>query len=151
MGEPFVGPLVLWAMHQLIYGSHAAVPFEAHHLEWLLSQARTFNEAHGITGLLLYGNEQFLQVLEGEQEAVHGLYARIQRDPRHHSIITYADKAIAQRAFADWHMAFQVLPPQQFLQVAGYLLPAEVQFDRPALSSADQQLLHVLRAFLLLA
>lgn len=137
-------------MHQLIYSSHATVPFEAHHLEWLLSQARTFNGAHSITGILLYSNAQFLQVLEGEEAVVRALFTRIQRDPRHRDVLIHADKAITQRAFPDWHMVFQALPPQQFVQLAGYLLPAEAQLERHPLSLADQQVVRVLSAFLFL-
>lgn len=134
-------------MHHIIYLSYATVPFGKPQLEWLLTQARTFNASHQVTGILLYGNEQFLQVLEGEEQTLRSLYDHIRQDPRHRDVTTFADKEIPTRAFNDWHMAFQPLAPQQLLEFASYISPAEVQLDRPNLSEADTQLLHLLRSF----
>lgn len=136
-------------MQQLIYFSQATVPFNESQLAWLLRQARTFNAAHGITGILLYGNEQFLQVLEGEPPTVQALYAHIRQDPRHRSVVTYADHPIAERAFTEWNMAFQPLAPRQFTQFASCVSPAEVHLERENLREADQQLLQLLRTFIL--
>lgn len=136
-------------MHHLIYLSQATVPFDDSQLERLLTQARHFNAMHNLTGLLLYGNDQFFQVLEGDEIAVRTLYERIRQDPRHRNVTTYADKAIATRAFPDWHMAYQSLPPQQFIEFAGYVAPADLRLERPNLSLADTQLLQLLRTFVL--
>jgi len=140
---------LFFIMHHLIYLSQATVPFSEAQLERLLVQARHFNETHGLTGILLYGNDQFFQVLEGEAATVHSLYARICQDPRHRNVTTYADKAIATRAFSEWHMAYHALPPQQFLEFAGYVSPADLRLERTGLSVADQQLLQLLRTFVL--
>lgn len=132
-------------MHHLIYLSQATIPFEETQLEHLLGQARQFNAAHGLTGMLLYGNGRFLQVLEGDEATVHSLYARIRQDPRHRNVTTYADKPIATRAFSDWRMAYHALPPEQFLEFARHVAPQELQAARPPLSEADAQLLQLLR------
>lgn len=76
-------------------------------------------------------------MLEGESAAVHDLYTRICQDPRHRNVTTYADKAIAARVFPDWHMAFQVLPSEQFLEFAGYMSPQELYLERTGLSVTD--------------
>ena len=136
-------------MHHLIYLSQATVPFDGDQLAHLLAQARQFNTAHGLTGILLYGNDQFLQVLEGEAATVHRLYARICQDPRHREVTTYADEPIAARIFSDWQMAYHPLPPQQFLEFAGYVSPRELLAEHPGLNVADTQLLRLLRTFLL--
>ena len=136
-------------IHHLIYLSQATIPFDEAQLAYLLAQARQFNAAHELTGILLYGNDQFFQVLEGEASVVHSLYARICQDPRHRNVTTYANKPIAARAFADWTMAYQSLPPEQFIEFAGYVLPTELQLERPGLSVADAQLLQLLRTFVL--
>ncbi|RZK61154.1 MAG: BLUF domain-containing protein [Hymenobacter sp.] len=86
-------------MHHIIYLSLAVKPFTSEQLEKLLAVARRRNTELAITGILFYGNERFLQVLEGEEEAVRAVYASIKRDPRHQNIITYANKPITQRAF----------------------------------------------------
>jgi len=136
-------------MHQLIYFGQATASLTGTQLEQLLAQARQFNAAHGLTGILLYGNDQFLQVLEGDAATIHSLYARICQDPRHHEVVTYADGAIKGRAFADWHMAYHPLVPEQFLEFAGYISPAQLHAEQAGLSPADTQLFQLLRAFLL--
>ncbi|NML65146.1 BLUF domain-containing protein [Hymenobacter sp. RP-2-7] len=136
-------------MHHIIYLSQATIPFNEAQLQHLLTQARDFNQMHQVTGMLLYGNDQFFQVLEGEKATVQLLYAHISQDPRHRDVITYADKAIPKRAFMDWSMAFQALPPQQLIEFAGYISPAEVQLERTNLGQADTLLLQLLRSFVL--
>jgi hypothetical protein len=54
------------SLYHLIYESQVTRPFSKPELVNLLQQARQFNEANGITGLLLYTPDgRFLQVLEG--------------------------------------------------------------------------------------
>ncbi|QKG58011.1 BLUF domain-containing protein [Hymenobacter sp. BRD128] len=124
------------------------MPFSEPQLQQLLGQARAFNARHGLTGILLYGQDQFFQVLEGDQLTVHALYARIQQDPRHRDVTTLVDKAIAQRSFADWSMAYHTLPPAQFIEFAGYVSPTALAVAQEGLSPADTQLLQLLRTFL---
>jgi len=134
-------------MHHLIYLSWATPSFSDDQLQELLLEARNHNTQFGITGLLLYGNGCFVQVLEGERDAIHSLYEQIKCDPRHRDVTTYADKTIAQRAFADWAMAFHRPTPQQFTDLIGYLEPAHVQLDAARLSLMDMHLLDLLRSF----
>lgn len=136
-------------LHHLIYLSRATIAFDDQQLQQLLLEARIYNQAVGITGILLYGQQQFLQVLEGEPTLVQALYARIRQDPRHHDVTLYADKEIAHRAFEDWAMAYHPQDPQQFQQFAGLVSPAELRVEQPNLTQADQQLLHLLRSFVL--
>lgn len=134
-------------MHHLIYPSWATVPVTDALLQELLAESRIYNALHEMTGVLLYGNGQFVQVLEGEEEAVQALYERIKRDPRHRDAVTYADKAIVQRAFGDWAMAFHPVTPQQAASVLGYLDPGDIVVDETRLHQADVRLLEVLRSF----
>jgi hypothetical protein len=136
-------------MHQVIYLSQATVPFDEAQLRQLLEQAQSFNARHGLTGILLYGQDQFFQVLEGEREVVHKLYERIQQDPRHRDVTTFADRQISKPSFTDWSMAFQALPPLQFIEFAGYVSVPALQEEQPDLSQSDTQLLQLLRTFVL--
>lgn len=94
---------------QLIYRSTAAAAFGSGDLERLLASAREANGRQGITGILLYSDGTFFQVLEGEAAAVDALFARIAKDPRHLGIVTIIREPIARRAFADWTMGCAVL------------------------------------------
>jgi hypothetical protein len=62
-----------------------------------------------------------MQVIEGEEEVVASLYQHIARDSRHQHLLKLADKAIAQRMFADWSMAFDAVAADQFKERLGYV------------------------------
>jgi hypothetical protein len=68
-------------MLQLCFSSQAVRPLEARELTLLLRKARAGNEAIGITGLLLYDNQTFLQILEGYPRVVENVFKKIQPDP----------------------------------------------------------------------
>jgi hypothetical protein len=136
-------------MHRIIYISCAVTPFTSAQLEKLLELARRRNTELAITGILLYGNERFVQVLEGEEAAVRALYELIKGDPRHQYIIAYVDKPITQRTFAEWAMAFQPISPRHSAELAGCLGPTNVAIDTSNFSVVDAKLFDLLRSFTL--
>jgi hypothetical protein len=100
-----------YGMHQLLYLSTASQWFGESDLRDLLAQTRTYNREHQVTGLLLYGQGHFMQLLEGERSVIVALYARILRDPRHHQVTTLVQQACSERCFPAWAMAFDSLAP----------------------------------------
>jgi hypothetical protein len=108
-------------LQQLVYQSKATVPFSVEQLEYLLGPWRTHNHALSISGLLLYGEEEIIQVIEGPVESVHTLYQTIARDARHYDVITLADSPIHKRAFAEWSMGFGALETTQREKLTGYV------------------------------
>jgi hypothetical protein len=96
-------------VYQLVYVSTAKELFSAEELERLLKLARAANHALGVTGLLLYSDGNFMQVLEGERDRVLALMARIRRDPRHKDIRVIFEEDAPGRDFADWSMRFRHL------------------------------------------
>ncbi len=68
------------------------------------SHARDYNQQHGITGILCYGNGHFLQCVEGEKAHVFALKQRIFADKRHKNVEMLLLQAIDERSFADWRM-----------------------------------------------
>lgn len=95
------------SLRQVIYTSHALVPFEPADLADLLIRARANNEAHGLTGMLVHADGDFLQVIEGESLEVETVLERIRRDTRHTKLRVVADRTIHHRSFPDWRMAFR--------------------------------------------
>lgn len=89
---------------RLIYASATWPALTPDQLAGLIAVARRNNARLGVTGLLLYHNASVLQVLEGPQEAVEGLFDRIARDSRHGRILRLWAGPVAERAFPDWRM-----------------------------------------------
>jgi Sensors of blue-light using FAD len=94
------------SIFQLIYVSTAAIEFGTADLIKLLIEARDFNRGHQITGILIFENEKFLQVLEGDMAEVKQLYESICRDGRHDQIEAISSKMLSKREYPNWSMAF---------------------------------------------
>ncbi len=94
---------------QLCYASVAAMPFDEPALKGLLNEARANNAQEGITGILLYGEGHFVQVIEGVPAAVDALFAKIARDPRHQQVFEVYRQSVSTRDFPNWSMAFERL------------------------------------------
>jgi len=102
---------------QLLYLSRAKKPFSSDALQALLSDARLRNAdpKSDITGVLLYFDEIFLQVIEGSPKNVHSLFASIKRDTRHHSIIVLEERPLVKRQFKSWRMGWKGSSKHYFL------------------------------------
>jgi hypothetical protein len=104
-------------MIHLIYISSATSWPTENNLKGLLEQARSRNLKQNITGLLLYNNATYMQVLEGSSEDVHKIYDSICKDSRNTGIIKLVEKEIIQRDFPAWSMGFKDLEsslPEEF-------------------------------------
>jgi hypothetical protein len=131
------------SLYHLIYESQATRPFSEAELANLLQQARLFNKASGITGLLLYTPDgRFLQVLEGSVEAVHNLYfLHVARDPRHRQLTLLAGGTLNYRRFADWRMGFRTATTKGLTALTGYLDTNDITFLLPLLPDLSNSLL----------
>ncbi len=94
-------------MFLLTYVSSATQLFSEEDLVKLLEKSRRNNHALGITGLLLYRDGNFMQLLEGEKETVLALAAKIEQDPRHHGFLPLIQQEQTEREFPDWAMGFK--------------------------------------------
>lgn len=106
-------------------------------LSELLTQAQQGNTQRSITGALVYGDGQFMQIMEGEQAVLEALYAHIGQDRRHKGVFKLADRPIPARRFSEWSMAFQVVSPAEFSQLVGYVAPSQLSQQMPDLGAAD--------------
>ncbi len=91
---------------QCIYASKATPSFEAQDIPQLLEHARRRNTADDITGMLLYVERNFFQVLEGEDAVVAASFARIRDDARHSRVTQIIREPIFERSFFEWTMGF---------------------------------------------
>jgi hypothetical protein len=95
-------------MYELVYNSISEPQdISDSGLTDILAVARLRNQSLGITGLLLYHRGEFVQLLEGERDAVRQVfYDFILCDRRHTSVNLCWDFEIERRSFPDWSMGF---------------------------------------------
>ncbi len=108
------------ALHTIVYMSYATRPFSTDELKDLLHLARDANRNIDVSGLLLYHDGRFLQVVEGEQAVLEDLMGKIEADPRHRRLARLVDKPIEQRMFADWSMGFLDISSEEARGLDGY-------------------------------
>ncbi len=96
-------------MYRLLYLSFTVFDAEAEMCSTIVNSARKHNVINGITGVLLTSGRTFLQVLEGEKDAVLRTLARIQADPRHDGITILHAGFAEKRLAPDWSMGFFML------------------------------------------
>jgi hypothetical protein len=136
-------------MRHIVYTSTTALPVTETDLQWLLPHWRSNNARDGITGLLLYSEEEgrFMQVIEGEEPALRALFAHIERDYRHRDLLKLADGPIARRNFTTWTMGFKAIVPAVFAQVVGYIDPTSPGFAQALATTDDALIRHLLATF----
>lgn len=91
-------------IHRLIYRSVVARPVRFQDVEAIAEISAKNNSKVGVSGMLVYTPSHFLQVLEGDKDAVETVYNRVKKDPRHQMIKTLAVETTAERAFGNWGM-----------------------------------------------
>jgi hypothetical protein len=101
---------------QLCYASTATRTFTRNDLLELLTQARAHNAKEGITGLLLFQDGHFLQVLEGEMDKVRALFKRICEDQRHSQVALLFEELVSQPQYPDWSMGFQAFDGTELME-----------------------------------
>ena len=94
----------------LIYASVESEPFTAAALADLLQRSREKNARAGLTGVLVFSEGNFFQVLEGEPAQVGALFDVIRNDPRHGQLVEIIREPVARRAFDGWSMGYLELP-----------------------------------------
>jgi hypothetical protein len=106
-------------LYQLAYASQAAKPMTVTELEKILVDARAGNLTRNVTGVLLYIDGVFFQLLEGEKDVVLRLLDSITKDTRHGSLKVICENEAAERAFGGWSMAYVDATPDQMSLWAG--------------------------------
>ena len=81
------------SIFQLVYVSTTSKSFEKSDISEILERARRKNAAANISGVLLFADNDFIQVLEGPKEAVQNVFTAIRRDPRHAAVLVLLSRA----------------------------------------------------------
>ncbi len=93
-------------LYRIIYLSSGLKDLTSSDVKEILVKAKENNRDKNITGVLLYLDKNFIQVLEGEKEDIIKLYQKISLDYRHKNIIKVIEGNIDYRQFDKWDMGF---------------------------------------------
>lgn len=95
-----------YPMYELVYYSIASPSLNRKDISDILEVSQQNNSKNNITGCMLYHNDAFIQILEGDQKTVEALYFKIEQDSRHYNArLVYSDNK-EERLFKNWSMAF---------------------------------------------
>jgi Sensors of blue-light using FAD len=98
---------------RLVYVSTCAEGLELDDVLNIVKAAQSHNEASGISGMLCWSGEFFLQCLEGERGRVSECYSKICADKRHFNLELIISAPTAVRWFNTWGMGFSRLLASQ--------------------------------------
>lgn len=132
-------------MKQLVYISTAVNLMSDNDLIEILDVSRTRNTEHKVTGILLYSNGTFIQLLEGMAADVNLIYESIERDTRHKNVIKLVDERSSRRNFPQWSMGFSLVDADKSKDMIGYLNSTDeiLNVDK------DQKVITMLKNFIL--
>ncbi len=91
---------------RLVYVSEVTEGFGDDDIKQILEVARIKNSEAGVTGMLCFHRNYFLQCLEGGRKEVNSIYQRILRDNRHSNILLLDYQEIQEREFTNWTMGY---------------------------------------------
>ena len=135
-------------VQQIVYVSRAVKLMSSIDLSVLLKQSRKRNSELSLTGMLLYKDKSFIQLLEGPSESVKMVIECIKKDHRHVNFSALVNKDVNSRAFSQWSMSFVNLDvennqPEGFVD---YFSDASIVDDLIATPSKAVELLAYFRA-----
>lgn len=106
-------------MRRLIYFSKSTTVCLPGDIPDILSVSRDRNAANHVTGILLFMDGVFMQVLEGSEEALYATMNRIKTDIRHDEVYIFSDEEVDERVFGEWTMGFLSAKASALLEAAG--------------------------------
>lgn len=94
-------------LYCMLYHSQLAPNAPVSCISEIIKTARAFNAAHGVTGILVFDGQRFLQHLEGPEQILTDLIVRIAQDPRHIDFtLQHHGASVGPRRFPNWSMAY---------------------------------------------
>lgn len=96
-------------LSQLVYVSNRRSTCTSEEIEKILASCKKNNPPLNITGVLLYSDTKFIQLVEGDAKVITTLYDKIKLDSRHNSPLMLSYGPIKERSFPSWHMGSKKL------------------------------------------
>ena len=123
-------------LSQLIYVSVRKENCTDEEIQKILDASNRKNGDLDITGVLLYSESKFIQVLEGPKSQVLELYDKIKEDDRHKNVIMISLKPVEKRYFPSWQMGSKKIDTKNFEFLTN--MDSESQAEFKALLNGDE-------------
>lgn len=104
-------------MFQLIYVSQATSSIQLDEIENILEASRANNQVEQVTGMLMYKDRLFIQILEGQKDDVFSVYNRVKDDSRHQGVQIIEELEVPKRQFDQWIMGFKFLTQDDLIKI----------------------------------
>ena len=104
-------------MHAIVYVSSATRYIDEEVIEHLLKACRVNNKTHGVTGVLLHHDSNFIQYIEGNKQELELVYNHIKSSRLHRNIFELLNEPIPVRRFSDWNMGYTAAPENLMLEL----------------------------------
>jgi len=90
----------------MTYASRANPNVSAKDFNEILQQAQINNAANGITGMLTFNKDYFLQTIEGPRAQINRLLYSLISDERHHDLQIIDTRELKHREWSKWSMNY---------------------------------------------
>ena len=107
-------------VHYLCYISSEKIALEENDLLEMLFEYRKKYEEHSITGILLYFEGHFVELIEGDKEIIRSAFRKTNADKRHKAVFKITESEAEERKFSSWSMAFPSLNRSKLGKVYSY-------------------------------
>ncbi|OBX19998.1 hypothetical protein A9995_05530 [Erythrobacter sp. QSSC1-22B] len=91
-------------MERMLYTSRACTVLASDDVFRIIETSARNNPSRNVTGFLIFHQGRFLQLVEGEAQALDGLLEVLKRDPRHYGLTVHYREPALTRCFPNWRM-----------------------------------------------
>ena len=95
-------PIIM--LSQLVYVSNRKSNCTREEIDHILASCEKNNPSLNVTGILLYSDSKFIQLVECEARTLMNLYDKIKMDERHSNPMMISYGPIKEKSFLSWHM-----------------------------------------------
>jgi len=129
----------------ICYISKASNLLDKNKLNELFEQVTIFNNSNNIKGILLFNNNYFFQIIEGETVIINKLFhSKIKLDSRHNNILVAIEKEFKNSVFSEYNSKFNIVKDANDLKkIIAYL-------EINKFSSTNEKIKRLLKPFLIL-
>ena len=103
----------------IIYISNKTEKFDDIELSTFLDSIREKNKNQDITGMLLFCDDRFLQVIECDLDTLNQLFVKLKHDQRHDKIVKLIEELIDERVFNSWSMGYSKATREEIDSIDG--------------------------------